>query len=253
MEYLYHYTTIESLALILKNKTIRFKSLDTVDDKREGLSSDIRKMGQFVFVSCWTNKVKESIPIWNMYGGNLCGVRIALPKFPFYHYPGYSHTLQGSPESPFDYSTIFRNIHFDQGYILPQGRHYLKKVKYTDDPNLLIPNVIEQVDEHHRTNWIDKIGTYKTKDWSFQSEVRYKLNVLPRKFTGKKIDFENIPIMEKKHLDISLRHDALSLMKIVLGPKATESHSVIVESLRDRYNPKATIKRSSLLSTFNSF
>ena len=31
-EYLYHYTTVESLALILNNKTMRFSDLNNVDD-----------------------------------------------------------------------------------------------------------------------------------------------------------------------------------------------------------------------------
>ena len=30
-KYLYHYTNIETLALILKNRTIRFNSLDRMD------------------------------------------------------------------------------------------------------------------------------------------------------------------------------------------------------------------------------
>ncbi|MBE6746525.1 MAG: hypothetical protein E7558_03645 [Ruminococcaceae bacterium] len=34
-EYLYHYTSIETLALILKNRTIRFNSLDKMDDLQE--------------------------------------------------------------------------------------------------------------------------------------------------------------------------------------------------------------------------
>lgn len=34
-KYLYHYTSIETLALILKNRTIRFSSLATVDDIKE--------------------------------------------------------------------------------------------------------------------------------------------------------------------------------------------------------------------------
>ena len=33
---IYHYTTIESLALILKNKTLLFNRLDCVDDLDEG-------------------------------------------------------------------------------------------------------------------------------------------------------------------------------------------------------------------------
>ena len=34
-EYLFHYTNVEALALILKNRTIRFSSLDRMDDLQE--------------------------------------------------------------------------------------------------------------------------------------------------------------------------------------------------------------------------
>lgn len=34
-QYLYHYTSIETLALILKNRTIRFNNLQNVDDPEE--------------------------------------------------------------------------------------------------------------------------------------------------------------------------------------------------------------------------
>lgn len=34
---IYHYTSIETLALIIKNKTIRFNRLDFVDDCEESL------------------------------------------------------------------------------------------------------------------------------------------------------------------------------------------------------------------------
>ena len=44
-EYLYHYTNIESLALILKNQTIRFNSLDRMDDLQEKESADIKNIG----------------------------------------------------------------------------------------------------------------------------------------------------------------------------------------------------------------
>ena len=35
IEYLYHYTSIEILALILKNRTIRLNPLDKMDDLQE--------------------------------------------------------------------------------------------------------------------------------------------------------------------------------------------------------------------------
>lgn len=51
---LYHYTTIDTLALILKNRTIRFNRLDKVDDLEEKVVSCGVNLGQYIFASCWT-------------------------------------------------------------------------------------------------------------------------------------------------------------------------------------------------------
>lgn len=74
---LYHYTTIDTLALILSNKTIRFTRLDQLDDLNEvGIyGSNITKT---TFVSCWTNKEEESIAQWSIYRGNNRGVFFSL-------------------------------------------------------------------------------------------------------------------------------------------------------------------------------
>lgn len=74
MEYLYHYTNIEVLALILSNRTIRFNSLDKMDDLQEKEVADIKNLGQFCYVSSWTDDEKESIPMWNMYSSLDSGV-----------------------------------------------------------------------------------------------------------------------------------------------------------------------------------
>lgn len=80
---LYHYTSIESLALILKNKTIRLNSLDKMDDLQENIARDVENMGRIVFVSSWTKKEKDCVSMWKMYSGFESGVRIALPANPF--------------------------------------------------------------------------------------------------------------------------------------------------------------------------
>lgn len=38
---IYHYTNIDTLALILKNRTIRFNRLDNVDDLEEGKAESL--------------------------------------------------------------------------------------------------------------------------------------------------------------------------------------------------------------------
>lgn len=50
-EYLYHYTSIENLALILKNRTIRLNTLDKMDDLQEQKTRDVQNFGKFFFVS----------------------------------------------------------------------------------------------------------------------------------------------------------------------------------------------------------
>ena len=80
---LYHYTSIESLALILKNRTIRLNSLTNMDDKQESQTQEGKVFGKSVFISSWTDDATESIPMWKMYTPSSAGVRIGLPPLPF--------------------------------------------------------------------------------------------------------------------------------------------------------------------------
>ena len=73
IEFLYHYTSLENLALILKNKTIKFNNLLYVDDMEEAETEDMGLFGRFVYVSCWTMDSEESIPMWNLYTPNKIG------------------------------------------------------------------------------------------------------------------------------------------------------------------------------------
>lgn len=93
IEYLYHYTSIETLALILKNRTIRFNSLDKMDDLQEQKTADLQNIGQFCYISSWTDDDTESIPMWNMYASLNLGVRIKLRKNPFKVYDNTAEAL----------------------------------------------------------------------------------------------------------------------------------------------------------------
>ena len=81
---IHHYTSIETLEMILKNKSIKFNRLDQVDDKAEyKYDSTVYdtniKLGKYTFVSCWTKSEMENIDLWNRYGkGNKVWMRICL-------------------------------------------------------------------------------------------------------------------------------------------------------------------------------
>ncbi len=82
-EALYHYTSIETLALIFEHKTLRFSRLDGVNDPEEASTVDLPLASTLVFASCWTARDRETLAMWKMYTPNMQGVRIKLPNNPF--------------------------------------------------------------------------------------------------------------------------------------------------------------------------
>lgn len=64
---------LETLALILKNKTICFNNLLYVAYLDEAETEDMGKFGKFVYVSCWTEDSEKSI-LGGIYIHRLCMV-----------------------------------------------------------------------------------------------------------------------------------------------------------------------------------
>ncbi len=78
--YLYHYTSIDVLALILKNHSVRFSRLDGVNDLEEANALDLKAANSLVFASCWTEENLESIAMWSLYTPDMQGVRLRFPS-----------------------------------------------------------------------------------------------------------------------------------------------------------------------------
>lgn len=250
---LYHYTSIENLSLILKYKTFRFKPLNTLDDLLEGICRDGFELRKCVFVSCWTEIERESIPFWNMYTPNMSGVRIRMPKKMFtdrsvvIDHPRVQASVQ--------FSILGEEEHIKRDYlILPTHNNYLQKVTYTEDENLLFPKILHS-DVDGDTFKYGPVGLYKKTEWEFQKEWRYLIRVFPRKYdsTSKEIDvFKQIGegIIDKmdvpmEHIDVTISEDAFKDMVVMLGPKTTDAQRVIVESLK-LYNPSLKIEESQI-------
>lgn len=85
MDYLFHYTSVDVLELILKNRTIRFNPLYKMDDQQEQYSAHGSAQGSHYFISSWTAEEAEIPNMWRDY----CkpkpenGVRLRLPVNPF--------------------------------------------------------------------------------------------------------------------------------------------------------------------------
>lgn len=248
-QYLYHYTNIEALALILKNKTIRFSRLDFVDDLEEVETADMGKAGRFCFVSCWTEDEEESIPFWHMYTKDMKGVRIKLPSDPFVEYNVEGKYVTKSFKSNFTYEQILRT----DGVVNSAWGDLLTKVTYTDDENLIKPMISYKNNEAEGLSF-EGVGKYKRSNWSFQKEWRYRIVISP--LTLEEVQMEkNYLIYERLingyNLDIdqyllNIDSSKFEQMEITLGPNTSYGDRIIVEALVNKFNPNAKIHDSKL-------
>lgn len=260
---IYQYTNLNALALILKNRTIRFNRLDRVDDIEEG---EIAPSGinfcKYVFVSCWTENAEENIPLWKMYGGDSGGIRIGLDKEMFKKYiisridlgetKGYGAFPSLIP--PKDW--VNPNYSF---YPLDNASFY-RQIQYVDDVAEVTKDAVKFFNVTDKGGEfllsLNAFGTYKHKRWAFQNESRFVLYAFPFNLIkdGQKADFPTKlvqSLVEGRplpfyHYDLSLNDEAFSNMEIRLSPSITDSQRIIIQSLVDKYAPNARIVDSSL-------
>lgn len=268
LESLYHYTNIEALALILKNKTIRFNSLDKMDDLQEKETADLQNIGQFCYKSSWTDDDTESIPMWNMYASLNLGVRIRLQKNPFKIYDNTTETLTkvlnipivSNPNEKAPQSIIPLSEMFSKGFFSVQAmsKELLCKVEYTDDKEKLYPHLLEEKGEGFSIT-LGKLGKNKNLHWKFQNEWRYILNILPLNLNQSvENSYSNFQLIASKmrmglekqpfpYYDLHISDEAFNNMQITLSPKISEGSRTIVNSLIEKYNPVAELSDSHLL------
>lgn len=263
---IYHYTNLESLAMILKNKTIRFNRLDKVDDMEEGNAESLGvRFCKYVFVSCWTENPEESIPLWKMYGGDFGGIRISLEQEMFQEYFVSDLDFGGQKSQGFIITKIpkkdFSNPDF---WILPIVEYsndlFYRHIIYVDDVFQYTKDAIQITnlkDGRGDMNMQMKpFGYYKNKRWEFQDETRFVLYMLPCNpmLNGSNPEISSIvmqSLLENKslpftHYDMQLKDEALDKIEITLSPSASEAEKIIVHALIDKYAPKAQINDSSL-------
>lgn len=267
-EYLYHYTSLETLALILENRTICFNSLLNVDDIEEAESADIKNFGKYVLVSCWTDEDKEMIPMWNLYTPNMSGVRIKLPVSPFekYQYKVGEYNFSEPVESCIDYKQIYND---NKGGISPD-MPVLKRVNYTNESDKLLPKVRTKgtVEDARRVISGDfsgsievaysfsDLGRNKREVWSFQKEWRYILNFTPMGLREKVSveshqevirrieDEEREPPYQRFFLKLS--EDAVKQMEVLFGPRMSEAQKILAKSLLREHGLEGCWQNSSL-------
>lgn len=250
---IYHYTSIETLALILKSKSIRFNRLDNVDDLEEsmyGSGPKNQNLSKYIFVSCWTKSEEENLALWKMYAG-YNGIRIGLDENLFVSYPN----------TPFDtIESFYKDIfHFGSDYCAAQQNNLtkLEEVKYIDSPRFAVNDLVSisgNTLSIKTSNW----GLVKSKEWAIQQESRFRIQTLPLNYAYvksysaeilntmdrmvlTKAIIEVIPAIvrsieedykpQTSELFMPIKDDALNNMEIMMGPQTSDAQRLIVEAL----------------------
>ncbi|WHF51786.1 hypothetical protein QGN23_00565 [Chryseobacterium gotjawalense] len=252
-DFIYHYTSIETLALILEGKKIKFSSLENMDDLNESQFSDEDDINfsSHTLISCWTKNDEENLAFWKMYTPDMKGVRIKIPRHIFENYIFLTDdVVYVDPNTLIIESLVPKSECFNENYWIIPFKGNLVEVVYTEDDDLLRPKIYDKETELVS---FSKVAKYKSTIWQFQQEIRFKLTVLPTKDkNGNNLnplnDFKRI--MHEKirapfaHYFLEMRNEAFEKMEITLGPKCTLAEEIIVQSLLDKFNPNAKIEQN---------
>ena len=274
IEFIHHYTDINTLALILNNGTIRFNRLDRVDDITEGNSFTTLKLEKFFFISSWTYDQNENLPQWNMYTRDMAGVRITLPIKMFDYKPviipdAMKSIVTGTLISPIPFDNIF-----GEEYIIPplflNEKNFGREVIYVDDfverkNNAIEFNIDAKGVVEGKIHDPVGIAALKSPDWAFQKEYRFVLFIIaappiPKDINyadrlGKELpDFIVTSLYHSKgpkidYIDVNLNPTIVNSIKVLTGPLCSEGDFLIVKSLIDNYSPSGSVEKSKFTGT----
>ena len=263
---IYHYTSVQSLALILEIKKIRFTRIDSLDDIKEidGLPDRLKKA---VFVSCWTEDDQENISLWSLYT-QMKGVRISLPQEMFnkYYikagdYGNWGYGLDIISPLPLEKIRTDEYVIFNP-FWLEDG--FYKKILYSD---LYVENrrKLYNIDSAGNIDINTTQDLFINKDsiWAFQKESRFYLIAVPlpplNLFKDRATQMLSINSIGQGHLDnyfsyidVDLNNEVLNNIVIRLSPTCSNVDRIIVESLLYKYTSKGVIEDSNLKNTIRN-
>ncbi|EIV8497355.1 DUF2971 domain-containing protein [Vibrio vulnificus] len=264
---LHHYTTIETLALILDSQKIRFNRLTNVDDTEEAELYGKYNIAPFLYVSCWTTNDVENIPLWNMYTAGMKGVRITFDEKPF-HYrtvkqdPRYNINIEGELSSPLTLEQMFGA----ECFVIPSffdQNNFGRPVEYIGDVSGIYHDAVKVTENGDGTvnmalESANNVALHKNQYWTFQDEYRFTLLALPSPKSGYTPDAMNNmnhhavnavlsgTAPSNDFIDLDLCPEKLNRITVTLAPKTTYADELLVRALLEKYCPGANMVYSSL-------
>lgn len=260
---IYQYTSIETLALILKHRTIRFNRLDQTDEpaERAFLYHDLN-WSPYTYISCWTSNPKESLLLWHYYRQGQ-GVRICL-DLDFIDWNKQNVSFSVADRQVLSGNNEDQNSKVMSVTLNPIRIHRpisdescFKSIRYLDDESyqtylddLALDDVINENDE---VTFRDYVGVIRKDKWAFQEESRFVIYAVPFTFTDAVMSHKEFLKLIRlgipnpvTHIDIPIKPHKLSQIEVMLGPDATESQYLVTQALLNKYAPFARLSLSSL-------
>lgn len=248
---LYHYTSIETLALILSHRTLRFSRLDQVNDPEEATASDLPNASTLVFASCWTAQPQDSLPMWSMYTKDLAGVRIALPSNPFSGRDTPKVYQKGGTVQILDNKVTVRRLQagMDTTTSMILGPN---KIYYTDDSSYRNGSCLVN-DGNLLAVQLHDLGMVKNTHWAYEEEWRFKILAAPNEIdisesnpaSHSAYDLINFPVQEKA-IFVPLDPECLRAIEIMLGPCVSQEQEEQIQTIINAHAPAAMISRSKI-------
>ncbi|KAF7780228.1 hypothetical protein PMAN_a1227 [Pseudoalteromonas marina] len=271
---LFHYTSIETALLILKNKTIRFTRLDKVNDPLEVYTSDLgTKPQEYSFASCWTYEKEESLFHWGRYTSD-GGCRLTFPTNMFKGMNGVN--ISGS-----DLSTKYQKDSFIDVNKMKDFLNYIRlseKLSIEIETSMqgiklekrLLSNFIygpayvgyPNFDYHNHHAVINNgrfdlkmLGLTKSIHWKGEKEVRFRIfatesdadYLSPNDFTD--TPFHQTDKIVNQYIDAPLDDTTLDKVAIMKGPKTSdEEWKMLVDFCLENY-PNISLSKSEIKIT----
>jgi hypothetical protein len=246
-KYLYHYTSLETLQLIIENNKFRFNRLDQMNDPYEGHNSIFANSRKNVFSSSWTAEFRDELPMWKMYT-DLKGVRLRMPIDLFHHEDKLEVVKMGrmddfmiksnlnhSYKIEVDLSNLPK-IKEDNQTFEVKSVYGPSKVDYYETQESLEKDVVVK---NHKANFDLReinttiLGQRKFDYWSFEKEYRYR--IFSAQMMAGSLDvltaFEQFAIIKTEYIDVEFRQECLENGEITLGPKSDPGNIALIKDI----------------------
>lgn len=226
---LYHYTSFDTLAKIIKEKNFKLNRIDLVNDLEEKSYLGDAKTYSLVFVGCFSHRETESIPQWYMYTLKNKGVRISffLKKALTNNCMGIIDTNR-SIQVIKDEKTV-KNYTYKGDFSWNLTSKWSLELSNTDiiySNQLKIDNpILNKIDGESMVD-IAPIAKIKRVEWDFEEETRI---IGMFRTVHKDIDFE-VP----EYILLPLNFNDIDI-EITLNPWSTDEFRSDVEQICNSY------------------